>query len=508
LGGAIGLPTARQTWVGTGVDPMLLPIVHLPTTAQGSAGAVRIGNAVAGSGCELLSKTFLVTAAQTTINFWYAFVSQYAPGQPTGWQPFFWVDVRVGNAVVPHAVDLGGNNPFLTVDPTNPYFGVVKRPDGLLYYTDWRCAQIDLSSVVNKVVTIRFITGDSADGKYYGYAYIDNLCGRCKGSAIGDLRYNCESSSHCGNGKICFDYDLPQSGGPGDVATYQVYGNVTIALEIYQNGQLKATLTSPQLTTGKPQGSYCFDIVPAAIPGLDLSLGGFDFSGKGTFSLPWPWGNTTVLLGDIRAGDPPYGITPGQNNDYRIVCPSCEDIGQEQEAYLRDRCAKKVNVLPRLNCHCPGVTPTKGDCDCKCVEAPLPDLRPCISVRWGDVPRDCIKTKGIETLCVTVCNCYSNVTFEELTIARIAVTDAAGNPVALLPDGTPSVQLIPSGPLCFGDVPPCKGHDQPMCVSRQMAIDTRGATGKDYRLSFEGVCFTVSHHAQIEQCFALKLCPD
>ena len=40
---------SHQTWVSAGTDPN----VGIPTTAQGSSGAVRIGNSVAGCGCEL-----------------------------------------------------------------------------------------------------------------------------------------------------------------------------------------------------------------------------------------------------------------------------------------------------------------------------------------------------------------------------------------------------------------------------------------------------------------------
>jgi hypothetical protein len=68
--------------------------------------------------------------------------------------------------------------------------------------------------------------------------------------------------------------------------------------------------------------------------------------------------------------------------------------------------------------------------------------------------------------------------------------------------------VIPSGPICFGDVPPCKGHNQPSCVSRELVIYTRGAIGKNYRLVFRGICFKVCHQFQSEQCFIMTLCQD
>jgi hypothetical protein len=504
-GGTNTLPQAHQTWGAAGLDP----IVGIPTTAQGSTGAVRIGNAVNLYGCEVLSKTFVVPLARSTITFWYAVVLE-DPGHPKSDQPFFWVRVTdASGTIVPGAFDFGGNTDRLVADASNPFFkkqmgtppGFVPSNDydktTQILYKDWSCAQIDLSSQVGKQVTIEFVTGDCGQGGHWGYAYVDNFCGDCKGSPTGDITYNCESSSHCGPGRICFDYELPTAKDPkGNPIT----GTVVISLGIYQNGILLTTLTSPTITSGL---SYCFNITPASIPGINPTLGGFDFVATGTFAIG------TTNLGHIKVGSAPDGITPGRNNDYQIACKSCEEINRDQNAYLSKECSAKVNLLPRTSCHCPpGATPDKGDCKCNCVELKLPEIKPCISVSWGDSQCDCIETDDVEILCITVCNCYSNVTFTDLSIGHIQVTDMNGNPVPTLPDGTPSVRFIPSGPICFGDIGPCKGRNNPGCVSRELVLYTRGAIGKDYRLSLEGVCFTVIHHLQVEQCFIVKLCQD
>lgn len=151
---------------------------------------------------------------------------------------------------------------------------------------------------------------------------------------------------------------------------------------------------------------------------------------------------------------------------------------------------------------------TGCDCRCECTEVEFPRVRPCITVAWGDSPCDCMETDDFEVLCVTVCNCYSNVVFGNLSIAVAQVTDMAGNPVPVLPDGTPSVQVLPSGPICFGDVGPCVDRDRPTCVSRELVLSTRGAVGKRYRLSFGPICFSVCHTDQYEQCFTFDLCHD
>lgn len=503
------LPLAHQSWVAAGSDPY----VGIPTTAPApgcsgpSFGAVRIGNAVNGYGCELLSKTFVVTPAVSIIKFWYAVVLQNPgnpfPTHPPSDQPFFWVRVTDASGnIIPGAFDFGSGSDKVVADSANPFFKKITGADGqLIVYKDWSCAQIDLSTHVGKQVTIEFVTGDCEQGGHWGYAYIDRFCGDCECSPTGNITYNCEASTHCGTGQICFDYSLPTT---TDSSGSPITGSVTITLGIYQNGALLTQLSSPKLTSGS---SYCFNITPASIPGINAALGGFDFVATGAFEITA--NNTTINLGHILVGAPPEGITPGKNNDYQIACKTCEEIERDQNAYLSKECAHKVNFLSPTSCDCPDSSAkTKGGCHCDCVSVKLPDIKPCIAVAWGDSPCDCLETDDVEVLCVTVCNCYSNVTFNDLTIGHIQITDMAGNPVANLPDGTPSVQIFPSGPICFGDIGPCKGRNQPSCVSRELVLYTRGAIGKDYKLSFEGVCFTVSHHFQSEECFVVKLCQD
>jgi hypothetical protein len=154
------------------------------------------------------------------------------------------------------------------------------------------------------------------------------------------------------------------------------------------------------------------------------------------------------------------------------------------------------------------VQEARCDCRCRCTEAPIPDIRPCITVAWGDTRCDCMETDDVEVLCITVCNCYSNVTFGGLTIGQVVVTDLNGGPVPALPDGTPSVQVVPVGPICFGDITPCVDGDRPSCVSREVVLRTRGAAGKRYRLSLDAICFSVCLHYEQGRCFTFNLCQD
>ena len=500
--GPITSANAQQTWVGPGFDPN---VATLSTTAPGSNGAVRIGNDVGtvGDPCSVLSKTLLVGPANAYITFWYALVMKCPHGRAS-------FTVRVSDAggnTINGAFDFGNGSNTLAYAGTNPMWTALGGlSDGDSVYKDWSCAQIDLSQQIGKVVTIEFVVTDCFVGKS-AYAYIDSFCGSCKGSPSGTLSYDCEKSSHCGKGKICFAYSLPTAKDPE--TGRPIVGQVEIKLGIYQNGSLIQTLTSGALGTGS---SYCFDIDPNTITGINSSLGGVDFTALGTFTI----GSTT--LGSTHIGVPPEGIAEGRNNDYQIECKSCEQINQEQNALLAKECASKINSLKAYDCHCPDVTgANQTGCGCTgsatvltqphCIELEWPTMKPCFSVKWGDSKCDCLETNDVETLCITVCNCYTNLTFDDLSVGRIHLTNMDGTPIPTLPDGTPSAQIIPSGPICFGSVPPCV-HDRPGCVSREAVLYTRGAKGGNYRVVFEGVCFSVTKHIEADACFVLPLCQD
>jgi hypothetical protein len=146
-------------------------------------------------------------------------------------------------------------------------------------------------------------------------------------------------------------------------------------------------------------------------------------------------------------------------------------------------------------------------CGNKCKEVEFPDIHPCVSISWGDSECDCIETDDVETLCVTVCNCYTNVTLSDLTIGAIFVTTDDDKSVPALPDGTPSVQVIPLGPICFGDIPPCVDGEAG-CVSRQFTLRTRGAKSGLYKVRVAAICYSVTYHYDADECFVMELCKD
>ncbi len=190
------------------------------------------------------------------------------------------------------------------------------------------------------------------------------------------------------------------------------------------------------------------------------------------------------------------------------IIDDCSKIAQVVDAYIADENNKKVNTLPNCNTgkisHC-----CDGSSDTKCVSAAIPQIQPCISIKWGDSKCDCIETNDFEIMCITVCNCYTNITFKNFEIASLEVRDSRGYPVATLPDGTPSVELIPRGPYCFGDIGPCTpGGKVSNCVSREFVVYTRGAIEGSYKIVLSGVCFDVYNHYNSSDCFSFNLCKD
>lgn len=305
---ADGITNGRHTIVSTGTDPY-------STVAQthGGAKALRIGNSSVGRGCDVVSKTFVVSAGTSTIRFWYAVVLEDpGAGHANHERPSFWVKVLNGSgSQLTGLVNLG--NPVqqdkIWADPSNLFLKKRTQGSHLINYTDWLCAEIDLSGQIGNLVTIQFITEDCSQGAHFGYAYIDDYCGSCGlGGPQGGIAYLADGSD-CKTGKLCFSYSLPSAGGQT--------GSVQIQLQIFQNGSTipVATLNSPVLTSGN---QYCFSFEPCKIPGMDASLGGFDYVATGNFVL----GGTT--LPPKTSGSKPEGHVAGRNNDCvcdKYCCP-------------------------------------------------------------------------------------------------------------------------------------------------------------------------------------------
>ena len=141
----------------------------------------------------------------------------------------------------------------------------------------------------------------------------------------------------------------------------------------------------------------------------------------------------------------------------------------------------------------------------KCIEVEVPEIKPCISISWGDSECDCLESDDVETLCITVCNCYSNLTLQNFVIGKLDIVDSLGNSVALLPDGTPSVKTIPMGPICFDNIEPCKDGEI-SCKSREFALYSRGAKAGEYKIILDNISYDVGFEYTNSTCFDFSLC--
>lgn len=179
------------------------------------------------------------------------------------------------------------------------------------------------------------------------------------------------------------------------------------------------------------------------------------------------------------------------------IAADCADNCRNLAAMIDEQLAgtPKINALRPCDDSQPVEQP-------RCLPIDLPRIAPWTSVRWGDSQCDCIEGDDTEVMSLTVCNPYRNLTLSNLTIHQIVVVQANGAPVANLPDGTPSVQLVPMGPYCFDDLAPCT------CVTRQFVLRLRGAVPGPYRILLRGICFDACFHGDEEDCFIFNVCKD
>ena len=192
--------------------------------------------------------------------------------------------------------------------------------------------------------------------------------------------------------------------------------------------------------------------------------------------------------------------TPGDNDSPAIVA-SYNDLTEPTGGSAYHGPVDKDQYIKLLeNAIC-------NACGAECKEVELPKMEPCVSIAWGDSDYDCFETDDVEVAMISICNCYSNISFSNVTISYLYVIMADGSAVPSMPDGTPSVQVIPVGPICFGDVQPCK-EGSTNCVSREIVIRTRGAKSGKYRINVVGICYEVVLKQLHNTCLELELCKD
>ena len=184
-------------------------------------------------------------------------------------------------------------------------------------------------------------------------------------------------------------------------------------------------------------------------------------------------------------------LAPQILDNYRDLCEKTN--GQVYFSSKPDK-EEYIKILKEVICNSCGVN--------KCKEIDLSGVEPCISIKWGDSNCDCIESSDYEVMTLTVCNCFSNIQFSNFNISMIEVLDKDGKPVALLPNGTPSIKLHPIGVYCFGDIEPCS------CVTREFVIINEGAKESKYQINLRGICYDTTNSIQTERCFTFNICKD
>ncbi len=199
--------------------------------------------------------------------------------------------------------------------------------------------------------------------------------------------------------------------------------------------------------------------------------------------------NVTVFAHYLKKDD---ASADAQN--YKDLCNTTGGMAFIDEVATEE---KYVELLNHAICNACG--------SCKTYE--WQKIEPCFSISWGDSDCDCLETDDFEVLCINVCNCFNNVIFEDVTIGCLYLVDEHGRPVPNLPDGTPSVEIYPLGPICFGNLAPCE-KNVPTCVSRQVVLRTRGAKKGKYSIRMKNICYKISHSFSTSDCFEFELCKD
>lgn len=209
--------------------------------------------------------------------------------------------------------------------------------------------------------------------------------------------------------------------------------------------------------------------------------------------------NNTIL--DVGGPNVRSGLPTFTRITDRCAAPSCDEIAHQVNKTLWE--ATGVHHESMVPCDHPVDDPWPHPADpARCVPLPLTQPEPKIFITHSDSDCDCLESDDVEVMSLTVCNPYSNLTLTNLIIQSLELVGPDGQPPTPLPDGTPSVQIAPIGPFCFGDIPPCT------CVSRQFVMRLRGAVAGTYKLNVTAVCFSWQVAETQQRCFEFEVCAD
>jgi len=157
----------------------LVPTVPVVSPYGGQYSVMLGDSTMVNYGVAILSKTFLVSAANADFTYQYAVFLENPSGHTYYTQPFFQVALLDQNGdtipfcgqyqVVSSAGGVRGFSPVYI--PPNGTVG-----NDTAFYKDWTVVSVPLKKYIGQCVTIIFETGDCSKGGHFGYAYVDASC--------------------------------------------------------------------------------------------------------------------------------------------------------------------------------------------------------------------------------------------------------------------------------------------------------------------------------------------
>ncbi len=281
--------------MNVGLDPIVNTYGGTLQKVHAGAHSIRVNQNHVQYGVNRITYPIVLTQPQEDIAFWFSFVLQNPYGH-TNAQPFFRARaVHVASGVEQDFFCETGleRNSFTSVVPT-------VGSDSLVW-TEWRCAELEVSGNIGDTILLDITTADCNAGGHWGYSYIDDICTVCttdscnyQGSIDLDPTDTCSDIT-----KVCGSYNLAAF--QCTTATIQ-----NLSLNIYQGGILINTLTGA--TIDPITKTFCFNISPGDFGGL---TGGFDFEANITFNINGSLNTESDL-----------NTNPGPDNDY-ITDPDC-----------------------------------------------------------------------------------------------------------------------------------------------------------------------------------------
>ncbi len=226
--------------------------IQIPTVSpNGGNNSIKLNSSPdGGRDVTTMSRNVFIGPNDTTFDYEFSLLLQDSgAGHTLAQRPTFRVDLIVGGVVVNTRCINAQPNCIFTLSHANNT-GV----DQDIYYSGWRCDQIDVSGFRNQNATIVFTITDCSLSGHYGTVYIDNICGfDCPAPAFGVLTADppnaCPDLINNTPYQLCGTFSVPLN---------SELNNMTISVS--QNGGPFTLINGAQLqVTGN---NYCLSFNP------------------------------------------------------------------------------------------------------------------------------------------------------------------------------------------------------------------------------------------------------